>query len=89
MKKIIIAFSLLGIFVSSCTKQKGKEVAMERTDMTNTANFQVHNAIVGSSRNFLQVDAKFVNGTGLAYGNTFPSTPASFNITPEIGRAHV
>ncbi len=82
MKKIIIAFSLFGIFVSSCTKPKGKEVAFERTDMTNTANFQVHNAVVGSSRNFLQVDAKFVNGTGLAYGGTFPSTPASFNISP-------
>ena len=82
MKKIIIAFSLMGILISSCTKQKGKEVALERTDMTNTANFQVHNAVLGSSRNFLQVDAKFVNGAGLAYGATFPSTPASFNITP-------
>ncbi|MBL0232546.1 MAG: DUF4397 domain-containing protein [Chitinophagaceae bacterium] len=80
MKKIIIAFSLLGIFAISCTKQKGKEVAMERTEMANTANFQIHDAIVGSTRNYLQVDAKFVNGTGLAYGATFPSTPASFNI---------
>ena len=85
MKKIIIAFGLFGVgalVVSSCTKQKGKEVAMERTDMTNTANLQVHNAVVGSARNFLQIDAKFANGTGLSYGNTFPSTPASFNITP-------
>jgi hypothetical protein len=86
MKKIIIAFSLVGaatLVVSSCRKDKGKEVALERTDMSNTANVQVHNAIVNSSRNFVLVDAKYINGSSLAFAGTFPAgTPASFNIAP-------
>jgi len=44
---------------------------------------QVHDAIVGSTRNYLIVDAKTITGSALAYGGTFPAgTPASFNITP-------
>jgi hypothetical protein len=85
MRKLITILTISAVTASllpACVKDKGKEVAMEQSNFTNTAMMQVYNAIVNSTRNAVTVDAKFVTGATLAYGGVFPSTPASFNITP-------
>lgn len=85
MKKIIIinvlGFVFLATFFASCVKERGKEVALETTDLTGTSAVQVYNALVGSLRNYVYVDAKVVTGSILTYGTAFPSTPASYSIT--------
>lgn len=71
-----------GFAISSCVKELGKEVAFEDMDFSNKAQVQVYNGTISSTRNFVYVDATPVNGSSMAYGATFPSTPSNFAITP-------
>jgi hypothetical protein len=64
-----------------CVKDKGKEVAMENTTFTDQSFVQVYNAVTGSSRNYVYVDAVPVTGALLSLGSTFPSTPANYSVS--------
>jgi hypothetical protein len=70
------------ILAVSCVKQTGKEVAKEQTGFADKSFVQVYNGIVGSSRNYVYVDAVPVTGALLAFNSIFPSTstPANFSI---------
>jgi hypothetical protein len=69
------------LLATSCVKDRGKEVATEDYAFTNKAFVQVFNGTVGSTRNYVYVDAAPVTGAPLAYGTTFPATPADFALT--------
>ncbi|MEI9810546.1 MAG: hypothetical protein WDO16_23215 [Bacteroidota bacterium] len=94
MKSYRIAISVLGITAAfllflSCTKQTGKEVALEKYDLDNYARLQVYNVAVGNQRNYVYIDGKPVTGAALLYTNAtftplFPATPNSFIVTPGI-----
>jgi hypothetical protein len=81
--KLILAVvgGLMLMAFASCVKKVGKEAAKEQTDFRNNAFIQVYNATLGSSRNYVYVDAAAITGAALAYGGTFPSTPANFTLT--------
>ena len=75
----MISSALLAV---SCTKKTGREVALENTDFSNRSFVQIYNGTIGSARNYVYVDGNPVTGAALAYGSTFPSTPANFSVTP-------
>lgn len=75
---IVIILLLLAV---SCVKQRTKEIALEQIDYSNKSFVQVYNATLLSARNYVYVDGQPVNGASLAYGATFPSTPANFAVT--------
>jgi len=80
--KIILAcgFVFTVLLTASCTKERGKEVALETTSFTGTSSLQVFNAVVGSSRNYIYVDAVPVTGAAVGYATPFPATPADFTL---------
>ena len=67
---------------TACKKDRGKEVAQENYTFNNKASFQMFNAVLGSSRSFLYVDAQPVNGATIATGSAFPNAvaPSSFSV---------
>lgn len=82
-KDISIAGSMAiaaAMLVTSCVKDKGKEVATEDYSFSNKSFVQVFNGTLNSARNYVYVDANAVTGAALAYASTFPATPASFAI---------
>ncbi len=83
LKKIIYtcgAVALIAFIAVSCDKEVGKNVSLENTSFTDKSFVQVYNAIVGSTRNYVYVDASAVTGAALATGGIFPSTPANFSV---------
>src|SRR5690606_16450177 len=74
-----LACSLL-FGLAACEKETGKEVAFEDGDFGNKATLQVYNGTLNSTRNYVYVDSKPVNGAAIAYAATFPTTPANFAI---------
>jgi hypothetical protein len=87
LTKIITAFSaviVLALLAVSCTKQTGKEVALEQNNFTNKAFVQVYNAVLSSTRNYVYVDGSAVTGAALAYTSTFPSTPSLFVVNAGV-----
>jgi hypothetical protein len=74
-----------GVLISSCQKERGKEVASEQLNLNNSAQIQVYNASIPNAatdprRNMVFVDAKVVNGASITYGSLFPSSSTSFAI---------
>lgn len=70
----------IGLGLVSCEKKLGKEVAMEQTDFSNMSFLQVYNGTLNSTRNYVYVDSRPVNGASLAYAATFPATATRFAI---------
>ncbi|HMK26911.1 MAG TPA: DUF4397 domain-containing protein [Chitinophagaceae bacterium] len=87
LTKIIIAFSAVivsALLAVSCTKQTGKEVALEQNNFTNRTFVQVYNATLNATRNYIYVDGSAVTGAAVAYGATFPSTPSNFTVASGV-----
>lgn len=70
---------MTAVLVSSCKKDL-EPIIQSQTDLTNTAQVQLFNAIVGSNRNYLYVDTKPLNGATIAYGASFPSNAYGFSV---------
>lgn len=85
LKIIIIGLVAVAVssFYMSCTKSKLIRVAAIDNDFSNKSFVQVYNAALGTSRNYIYVDASAVTGAALAFGGTFPSAsaPGNFAIT--------
>ncbi len=84
MKLLKIIILSLGVAVvsslyMSCTKET-PQVAPVETSFSNSANVQVFNATVKSTRNYIYVDGVPVSGAALAYGGVFPATAYSFKV---------
>lgn len=82
--KLIIHFGLVALVAGlawGCKKDKGKEVAFENNTFSDKSFVQVYNAVTGSSRNYVYVDAVPVTGALLSLGSTFPSTPSNYSVS--------
>ena len=72
-----MAVAAIFSFFISCSKET-PQVAPIGTTLSNSANVQVFNATVKSTRNYIYVDGVPVSGAALAYGGVFPATAYSF-----------
>lgn len=68
---------MVAVLALSCGRH-ADQLLPERTNLSISATVQYFNAVVGSSRNFLYVDGKPVNGATIAYGSSFPTTNSNF-----------
>jgi hypothetical protein len=80
ISKIIALFTCISLLVS-CEKVIEDGTPMD-ANMTTKARVQFFNAAVGTLRNFLYVDGFPVNGTTIAYGSFFPSSPSTSFAVP-------
>jgi hypothetical protein len=85
MKSIKIVSAGLGLLLimASCTK-KAEPVLQISQDFTNATRVKLYNAVVNSTRNYLYIDGKAVNGATIAYGATFPSAAYAFIVEPGL-----
>lgn len=75
----------LTIIAISCTKETGKEVAIENSDFSNKTLVQVFNATVNSTgATHVFVDGAPVTGASLTYGTVFPSSGHAFTVEPGL-----
>jgi hypothetical protein len=85
LKIINIGLGLISLpfFIVSCVKSRQDLVPGTDGDFNNKTMIQVYDATLGSTRNYVYVDASPVTGSAIAYGGTFPvgATPANFAIT--------
>jgi hypothetical protein len=80
INKLVIT-SALFIGLSSCDKETQDTTPLR--DIPNEAYVQWINATVNSSnRNFIFVNGVRTNGTGVAYGSTFPASSYAFAVFP-------
>lgn len=76
---LILGVAAVSSLYMSCTKET-PQVAPTETNFSNSANVQVFNATVKSTRNYIYVDGVPVSGAALAYGGVFPATAYSFKV---------
>lgn len=83
LKIIILSLGALSVcfLYLSCAKNNPELVSPTDNDFNNKSFIQVYNASVGSTRNYVYVDASPVTGAPFAFGGTFPSTPANYAVT--------
>ncbi|MFI5128663.1 MAG: hypothetical protein ACHQFX_01680 [Chitinophagales bacterium] len=70
----------LAILALSCTRETGKEVAIEDNDFSNKTLVQVYDATINGAATHVFIDAKQVTGSALAYATLFPSTSYAFSV---------
>lgn len=75
--KVINIFSLAGfsiaLLLSACTKESSTVVTTQ-TDFNNNSLVRVYIATVNAARNYVYVDSRPLNGSGLASGGIFPAS---------------
>ncbi|MBE2229102.1 MAG: DUF4397 domain-containing protein [Chitinophagaceae bacterium] len=84
MKNLNITISVAGLLfsaavLSGCTKTFDEKVSQQR-NFSNSSLLQLYNATVGTSRNYIYVDSKPLNGAAIAYGGIFPGTGYGFAV---------
>ena len=78
-KIVLAAAVVVSIATTSCTKTFDEKIDL-KTDQSGNSLVQVFLATVGSSRNYVYVDAKPVTGAALAYGSLFPASGVGFSV---------
>lgn len=76
----IISILFTGMLIVSCNKTFDEKIALQ-TDFTNSSTLQIYNTMVNSTRNFLYVDGKVINGGApMTPGTLFPATGSGFSV---------
>lgn len=83
MKKSFLYLTLIGLILTgfSCTKEFTPLVENE-PDFTSRAHVKFVNFVMGSLRNYVFADNKYVSGTASAYTNVYPSNSGSYMSLP-------
>lgn len=63
---------------SACTKTFDEKVTQQR-DFSSSSLMQLYNGTLSTSRNYVYVDSKPLNGSAITYGAVFPATGHAFS----------
>ncbi|MGB3005276.1 MAG: hypothetical protein WBC06_02120 [Chitinophagaceae bacterium] len=75
----VAGFLVTGMLLVSCKKTFDEKVPGQY-EFTNSSIMQVYMATVGTSRNYVYVDAKPVTGAAMVLGSVFPTTGYGFKV---------
>jgi hypothetical protein len=78
---LAVAVAIIGLQLIQSCKKDAEQKLPEQSDLSNSALIQVYNAVVGSNRNYVYVDAAPVNGATVSYGSAFPSAAYGFAVS--------
>jgi hypothetical protein len=81
LKLLSISLPVIAV-LAACKKDYDARFAQYTPQVGEKATVQLYNSVIGSSRSYLYVDFKPVNGATIGYGSSFPSGAAGISVAP-------